>query len=358
MSDRQQFVRLARLVSIATLVATAACGSASEEAPAAAAGPAPSSAPSGPGATPSTPATTPTAPALGAPYPSVLLHGMGGFTQLQNLPIDIVYFSGVKDDLAKQGEPEVFATLAPAYDTSLERAKAIAPQIDAILKKTGRAKVNLIGHSQGGMDARVLASMAGLGYGDRIASVTTIATPHRGSKVADLVMGILDNVPAGTIDSVTSDFLSILQKSVYELENDAHLRAQLVELSEQHMTTVFNPKYTDDARVHYSSYGGRTNYQTGVLACGSSRFPDDSSKLDAAQPLIQPTAVFLEEGIRKANDGMVTVDSARWGTFEQCVPADHLKEVGQLDPNPDPMSKFDHLAFFRNVVARIRKDGF
>jgi hypothetical protein len=40
------------------------------------------------------------------------------------------------------------------------------------------------------------------------------------------------------------------------------------------------------------------------------------------------------------------------------VPADHLKEVGQLDPNPDLLSKFDHLAFFRSVVARIRKDGF
>ncbi len=356
-----QLARLARLFSIATLVTTAACGSAPEDTPAA--GPAPSnSAPSGastpgaPGTTPSTPAAT--TAALGAPYPIVLLHGMGGFAQLQNLPIDLVYFSGVKAELAKGGEAEVYATLAPAYDTSLERAKAIAPQIDAILKKTGRAKVNVIGHSQGGMDARVLASMAGLGYGDRIASVTTIATPHRGSKVADLVMGLLDNVPAGTIDSVTSDFLSILQKSVYELENDPHLRAQLVELSEQHMTTVFNPKYTDDARVHYSSYGGRTNLQAGVLACAGSRFPDDSTKLDAAQPLIQPTAVFLEEGIRKANDGMVTVDSARWGTFEQCVPADHLKEVGQLDPNPNAISKFDHLAFFRSVVARIRKNGF
>jgi triacylglycerol lipase len=58
------------------------------------------------------------------------------------------------------------------------------------------------------------------------------------------------------------------------------------------------------------------------------------------------------------NDGLVTVASARWGTFLQCVPADHLKEVGQIAQNgADPLSGFDHLAFFRAVVSRIRAQG-
>jgi triacylglycerol lipase len=347
------------MVSLATLPALVACGSAAGDPSPTGGGPVAADSSSGaPAAAESAPPDTPAPAKLGAPYPIVFLHGMGGFTQLQNLPIDVVYFNGVHDDLAKQGEVEVFATIAPAYDTSLERAKAIAPQIDAILARTGRAKVNLIGHSQGGMDARVLASPAGLGYGDRIASITTVATPHRGTKVADLTMGILENVPAGIVDSVTTDFLSVLQKTVYEVNHDARLRAQLIEMSEDHMTKVFNPTFVDDPRVAYGSYGGRTNLQTGVVACGNTRFSDDPTKLDAAQPFLQPTAAFLEEGIRKANDGLVTVDSARWGTFQQCIPADHLKEVGLLDPSPDLLSKFDHLAFFRTAVARIRKDGF
>ena len=42
------------------------------------------------------------------------------------------------------------------------------------------------------MDARVITSPQGLGYGDRVASVTTLATPHRGSKVADVVQCAVD----------------------------------------------------------------------------------------------------------------------------------------------------------------------
>src|SRR5258708_8530726 len=42
----------------------------------------------------------------GPPYPIVLAHGMGGFGTLKGL--DITYFNGVKDDLAKHGETSVF----------------------------------------------------------------------------------------------------------------------------------------------------------------------------------------------------------------------------------------------------------
>lgn len=323
---------------------------------------APIAPPSVPTAVPPEPGTTSgsvPAQADGAPYPIVLLHGMAGFDKLQVPLVSVVYFNAVKDDLAQHGEPAVYVTVAPPYDTSESRAAAIKPQIEAILKRTGKAKVNLVGHSQGGMDARVLASPAGLGMGDVIASVTTIATPHRGSRVADAVLQLLDNVPAQLVDDVTSAVLKLVEKTAYDVDNDPNLRGQLVQLSENYMTRVFNPKYVDDPRVAYSSYGGRTNFEKGTGECASALYPDDPSKLDAAQPLLYPTAVFLEEGDGKANDGLVTVASAKWGTFLQCVPADHLAEVGQLfQSGTDPISKFDHLAFFRSVVARIRAAGY
>ncbi len=298
-------------------------------------------------------------PVESGPYPIVLMHGMAGFAKLQNLPLDVVYFDGVAADLSAHGEGMVYTTLAPPYDSSEERAKALAPQIDDILKKTGKSKVNLIGHSQGGLDARVLASAAGLGYGDRIASVTTIATPHRGSGVADLVLGLTSGVPDNVFDQVTGVVVNLLQKSVYEIQSDPHLHAQMQEMSAQYMSTVFNPKYQDDPRVVYGSYAGRTNFETGVTDCAGAAFPDDPSHVDAAQPALAPTAIFLEEGQGKANDGLVPVASARWGKFLQCVPADHLKEVGLLvQQGKDPVSSFDHLAFFRDVVARLRSQGF
>jgi triacylglycerol lipase len=321
--------------------------------------------PPAPPATTSTPAapapTTPPAPkpmGSGPPYPIVLLHGMGGFDKL-NLPIDITYFDGVVADLASEGETQVFVTVAPPYDTSEVRAQSIKTQLEDILAKTGAAKLNVIGHSQGGMDARILASPNGLAMGDVIASVTTLATPHRGSGVADAALGLTSNIPASTIDQVTGALLQLLQQTVYSVQSDPHLRAQLEELSSTYAANTFNPTYVDDPRVFYSSYAGRTNDEDGKADCSDAEFPDDPSLLDPAQPELFPTSVFLQGNNGTTNDGLVTVSSARWGRFFGCVPADHLQEIGLLfQGGTNPISQFDHLKFFRTVVARLRAMGY
>jgi triacylglycerol lipase len=294
----------------------------------------------------------------GAPYPIVLVHGMGGFDKLQP-PLDLQYFNDVIADLASIGETQVFATVAPPYDTSEDRAAAIAPQIAQILKQTGKARVNLVGHSQGGMDVRVLASPHGMALGAEIASITTVATPHQGSLVADAVLGLLQDVPPAMIQQVTSAALTLLEQTAYQVQTNPQLQAQLQELSQAYMTSTFNPKYIDDPDVPYSSYGGRTNLQTGVQDCVAAVYPDDPTHVDAAQAEVQPLAQFLQGTTDVTNDGLVTIPSARWGTFLQCVPADHLKEVGQIaQSGADPVSGFDHRLFFRSVVARIRSAGF
>jgi len=291
------------------------------------------------------------------PYPIVLMHGMGGFNTLANLPLTVSYFNGVQADLKAHGESEVFVTIAPPYDTSENRAKAIAPQLDSILKQTGAAKLNLIGHSQGGMDARVLVSPAGMGYGNRVASVTTIATPHLGTKVADLGLGLISGPASGVESTVANAFVDLLEKGVYSVQSSPNLDAQATELTTSYMTGVFNPKYTDAAGVVYASYAGRTNLETGNGDCDDAVYANQPSALDIAQPELSPTASYLwTEG--ETSDGLVPVNSAKWGTFMECVPADHLKECGMLLQNgPDPVSGFDHLVFFRAVVARLRAEG-
>lgn len=349
--------RLISSVAVFLAAGLLACGS---EAVAPDPGPAPTRTPTPPSVGSGEPVGTPSPepelePAkLGAPYPIVLMHGMSGFGQLDLGPVSITYFDGVVEDLTKSGE-SVFVTIVPPYDTSEARAQALSKQIDGILKRTGKAKVNLVAHSQGGLDARVITSPQGLGYGDRIASVTTVATPHRGSKVADVVLGLLRNVPADVVDSITGELLALIQKTAFELQTDPHLRAQLIELSEQYMSTVFNPKYLDAPGVKYLSYAGRTNLRTGIGVCDGAVYDNHPLDLDVTQAALAPLAIFLEEGQLKVNDGLVTVKSAKWGTFQQCVAADHLKEVGQLGP---AASSFDHLQLFRDVVARVRKAGF
>ena len=119
---------------------------------------------------------------------------------------------------------------------------------------------------------------------------------------------------------------------------------------------VFNPKYVNDARVSYRSYAGRTNLRTGVLDCGGATYPNDPFDVRMSQPMLTGLAMFLEEGPKlKVNDGLVTVESAKWGTFEECVPADHLQEVGQFGPFT---GGFDSVGLFEDIVARTRKAGF
>jgi triacylglycerol lipase len=291
------------------------------------------------------------------PYPIVLMHGMGGFNTLENLPVTVSYFNGVQADLEAHGETEVFVTVAPPYNTSEVRAQSLAPQLDAILAQTGAAKLNLIGHSQGGMDARVLTSPAGLGYADRVASVTTIATPHRGTKVADLALGLISGPTSGITNGVTTAFLSLLEQGVYSVQSNPDLLAQATELTTSYMANVFNPKYTDAPGVLYASYAGRTDLESGTGDCDDGVYANQPSALDIAQTPLEPTATYLEaEG--ETSDGLVPVSSAKWDTFMECVPADHLKECGMILQNgPDPVSGFDHLVFFRAVVARIRAEG-
>jgi hypothetical protein len=189
--------------------------------------------------------------------------------------------------------------------------------------------------------------------------VTTVATPNRGSQVADVTLKILDPGFGVSYDDIANGLLSLLERAVYEIDSDPNLKAQITELSEHYMVTTFNPKFVDDPRVQYFSYGGRTNDLDGRPDCDDALYPDDPTKLDDAQSFLQPTAQFLEQGgLKKANDGLVSVQSAKWGAFMQCVPADHMSEVGQLNlTGPDPKSGFDHLVFFETVVSRLRDRG-
>ena len=110
--------------------------------------------------------------------------------------------------------------------------------------------------------------------------------------------------------------------------------------------------------LRWSEWEYGTNLQDGLPDCNDALYPDDPSKLDDAWPPLQASAQFLEAKQKKPNDGLVTIQSAKWGTFMQCVPDDHMSEVGQLNLTaPDSRSGFWHLDFFRLVVSRLRDRG-
>ncbi|MBK7538326.1 MAG: triacylglycerol lipase [Myxococcales bacterium] len=235
-----------------------------------------------------------------ARLPIVLLHGMAGFDQIG--PLD--YFYGVKSRLASDGH-QVFVTEVDPFQRIEVRAAQLAPQLQSILARTGARRVHLIAHSQGGLDARYLVSH--LGFGDRVATVTTISSPHRGSRVADVALGILP----GPAESLLAFLANLIGGGGQDLEGQAY------QLTEEYATSVFNPTTPDDPRVLYYSVAGVTRAAT-----------LDIWREDVCDPLLWAGYLLLSG--HGANDGLVSVDSARHGVFLGTVPADHLDEVGQI----------------------------
>jgi triacylglycerol esterase/lipase EstA (alpha/beta hydrolase family) len=232
--------------------------------------------------------------------PIVLLHGAAGFDRIG--PLD--YYFGVKSRLTSDGY-QVFATSVDPFQSIEVRAAQLKTQISSILAATGAPRVHLIAHSQGGLDARYLISK--LDFGGRVATLTTISTPHRGSRVADVALGIL---PGPAVDTLAF-LLNLLGGGGQNAERQAY------QLTEQYAVNVFEPNTPDDPRVSYYSVAGVTHAATIHVLTE-----------DVCDPLLWAGYVVLAP--TGSNDALVTVASARHGTFLGTVPADHFDEVGQL----------------------------
>jgi triacylglycerol lipase len=281
-----------------------------------------------------------------ARYPIVLVHGfMGG----RNSPLWGFY--KVDSALIADGHDVYLADLPP-FDAPAGRALVLADQIDAVLAATGAAKVNIVAHSQGGLDARYLISS--LGYGDRVASLTTISTPHRGSAIADLALGLLPGGLDGTMNAVLRTFGIDI--------HDVKVRAAMTALAEQN-SAAFNAANPDDGRVFYQSWAGVSS-KTGVASsvdlspCEGKLLvhPGTMDKLGTLMPALVWRVVGHDRG--DANDGVATVESAKHGLFRGCFPADHMDEVGQVQDTYDRATGFDHLRFYRNLAFDLAARGF
>lgn len=73
-----------------------------------------------------------------------------------------------------------------------DNAKTIRARIRQILEDSGAEKINIIAHSKGRLEAHMAASS--LGMGKAVASITTVGTPHRGSKTIDRLLKAPDSL--------------------------------------------------------------------------------------------------------------------------------------------------------------------
>ncbi|MEM9074276.1 MAG: alpha/beta fold hydrolase [Myxococcota bacterium] len=293
-------------------------------------------------------------PPLGPPYPIVLAHGFFGFEEFAGLDF-ATYFFEVREHLEDE---LVFTPAVDPFNDSTDRGRELVVAIEAILGETGHDKVNLIGHSQGGLDARFVASTRP----DLVASVTTIATPHRGTPLLDVLLGIVEDDRLATL---VDDLVRLIGAPLYDAAGEETSLFDALRQLSREGATAFNERYPDDPSIPYYSITGRSDRRFAVRACRPDGDLEDFMErwdgfLDPVDPLLAISEAIVDGGLGQPfpNDGLVRIEDARWGRFLGCIPADHLDQVGHLlGDGPGFGNAFDHKEFFEGLVAWLRAQG-
>lgn len=287
-------------------------------------------------------------PPLSGPYPIILAHGLFGFDHLG--PLD--YFYGIKDTLAANGRV-VYAPRVDAVQSAAVRGQQLLDAIEIARMETGASKVIVIGHSQGGLDARWAAAHAPT----HIAAVVTIATPHRGSPVADVSAGLTPGVAADAANAL-GDLFGLSTSG-----GSTSFQGALMSLTSTG-AAAFNAATPDAPGVAYYSVAGRSAL-AGASSCpsGVGGFMSSwDSDLDPLKLELVGVAGILAAASLPSTpvqDGLVTVESAQWGHFLGCIPADHLDQVCQVaGQSPGLGNGFDCQEFWSDLEQYLTSQGY
>ena len=250
-------------------------------------------------------------------YPIVLAHGMAGFDSLFGV---LDYWYGIEGAL-EDGGATVFVTEVSQFNTTQARGEQLLAQVQQILAITGKSKVNLIGHSHGGLDVRYVAAVRP----DLVASVTSVGSPHKGAALADYLRA---NVSGGSFtESVLAFFANSLGTVLGLLTGSSNPQdavAALDSLTSAGLAS-FNAAYpqgvpTTSCGSGASSVGGVRYYSwsgTGLL----------TNLLDVSDAPLALTSLVYPE----SNDGLVGRCSSHLGqVIRDNYFQNHLDEVNQI----------------------------
>lgn len=227
-------------------------------------------------------------------YPVLLVHGMG-FRDGKLLN----YWGRIPAFLEKLG-CQIYYGNQDSNATIENNAAFLKKRVEEVLAQSGSEKLNVIAHSKGGLDMRCAISTLGT---KGIASLTTVSTPHRGSKTMDA----LSKLPAPLLR-----FAGWCSDVCLRIQGDQNPEAYRVFLSfAAKNAALFNERTPDDPEVYYQSYAF-------VM----------KSPLSDLTMLFPNLIVGLFDG---RNDGLLSPESARWGEFRGVFSGNTLRGISHCD---------------------------
>jgi triacylglycerol lipase len=238
--------------------------------------------------------------------PVVLAHGVFGFDEMRVGSTQVEYFRGVAEHLQGMGA-EVHRPRVPPVSSVAVRAQQLA---DYIRELPG--PVNIVAHSLGGLDARY--AITRLGLDDRVASLTSVGAPHRGTPLAD---------HAALLDKLKLHRLL----GLFGLDVEAFF-----DMSRE-QARKFNQLVPDVEEVSYLCVVGVAPSAPGQI-----------------HPILAPPHRYLLEKAGP-NDGLVPRDSQVWGEVVGEVEADHFAQVGWS-------RHFNVTRLYGDLLRELRDRGF
>lgn len=254
-------------------------------------------------------------------YPVVLVHGIA-IKEKKYLRA----FGWIAEKMREEGY-EVYIANTDAFGSIESNAIQLKDHVLRILEKTGAEKVNLIGHSKGGLDSKEM--IISLGMEDGVASLTTLCTPHKGSIIASKIWELpmpLKKLYAWCIDH--------FYKYVFGDKNPDSMTVcqELCHVDEGLETVGFSNK------VYCQSYSS-------TLKSGKDCFI-----------MALPMRIYKHfTGID--NDGMVSVESAKFGDYKGDCLSESISHLQIIDLLAKPKSRNDIYNFYISICKGLEEMG-
>ena len=260
-------------------------------------------------------------------YPILLVHGVF-FRDFRY----VNYWGRIPRELQRNGAALYYGQQQSAAAVE-DSGRELAERIRQILAETGCEKVNIIAHSKGGLDSR--AAIAHQGMAPYVASLTTINTPHRGCIFAEY---LLEKIPAAARQKIADTYNAALKRLGDE---NPDFLAAVTDLTAS-ACEKRNAAAPDAPGVFYQSvmsYCSRAQH---------GKFP-----LNMTYPIVKHF-----DGL---NDGLVAVESARWGErFTLLEPRGKrgISHGDVVDLNRENIPGFDVREFYVSLAADLKRRGF
>ena len=260
-------------------------------------------------------------------YPILMVHGVF-FRDFRY----VNYWGRIPRELKRNGAAVYYGQQQSAASVE-DSGKELAARIQEILDETGCEKVNIIAHSKGGLDSR--AAIAHCGMAPCVATLTTINTPHRGCIYAEY---LLNKVPEAARQKIAAAYNTTLK---HLGDENPDFLAAVTDLTES-ACLARNETTPDVPGVVYESV------MSWCKKAQHGKFP-----LNVTYPIVKH--------FDGRNDGLVSVDSAKWGSRFTLLEPQGKRGISHgdvVDLNRENIPGFDVRKFYVNLVADLKQRGY